>query len=201
MKKYLIIPIALLIFVSTSSYGQKNNSGSEQKELDSGTIDSQFEYILTKSTKWKEFQLIRKSSLLKLKNHVLDSLKTMNKDLVSSNQSTTELGLKINTLENEVANLNNEINTISEDKDSINVLGVLVSKTSYNLIVWSIIIILLLVLTIVMLKFKSNQSITNRTKNELDKIESEHEDFRKKSLKKEQEIMRKLQDEINKNTY
>ena len=40
---------------------------------------------------------------------------------------------------------------------------------------------------------------TKSSKNELEKIENEFESFRKNSLKKEQETMRKLQDEINKN--
>jgi septal ring factor EnvC (AmiA/AmiB activator) len=199
MKKYILIHIVFLSLVSSSIIGQNNYN--KQLELDSGTINNQFEYILTKSTRWKEFQLIRKTSLLKLKNHVLDSINTINKNLVSSNQSTSQLNSKITVLEEEIATLKNEVSTMSEDKDSINLFGVLISKTKYNLLVWSIIIVLVLVLIFLLLKFKNNQIVNNRTKNELDKIESEHEAFRKKSLKKEQEIMRKLQDEINKNSY
>jgi membrane protein insertase Oxa1/YidC/SpoIIIJ len=199
MKKHFLIPIIFLILVSTTINGQ--NSNNAQPELESGTIENQFDYILKQSTKWKEFQLIRKTSLLKVKDHVLDSLKTIRKDIVSTSNTTSRLKLKINILEKEVANLKNQISTISEGKDSINFFGALVSKTSYNLIVWSIIILLSLTLIIILLKFKSKQSTTSRMKNELTKIENEYESYRKKSLKKEQEIMRKLQDEINKNSF
>jgi membrane protein insertase Oxa1/YidC/SpoIIIJ len=198
MIKYILTSILLLTLIS-SSVGQNNNSN--QLELDSGNIESQFDYILTKSTRWKEFQLIRKTSLLKVKDNVLDSLGTIRKNLISTNQSSSQLELKINSLNKEVVELKNEILIISENIDGISFFGVLINKSTYNVIVWSFIIVLLLAVTVILLKFKNNQLITNRTKNELTKIENEHEEFRKKSLKKEQEIMRKLQDEINKNAY
>lgn len=201
IKHYLI---AIACFITIEVFGQNDSVNVKQPELDAGTIENQFDYILTQSTKYKEFQLIRKTSLLKVKNHVLDSLKTIRKEFVSANQSTPKFELKISALEKEVAELKKENQSVSEsineNINSISLFGVSLNKSYYNLIVCGIIIVLLLLLIINVIRFKSYQLKTNKTAEEIAKIESEFESYRKNSLKKEQEIMRKLQDELNKNS-
>ncbi len=199
MKKHFFITISCLLFITTV-IGQ-NNANVKQPELNSGSIENQFDYILTQSTRWKEFQLIRKTSLLKVKQHTLDSLRTTQSKLVAASQTTSQYESRINKLQKEVETLSDELKTIAEDKDSISLFGINLRKTSYNLILWSIIVLLILCLIIVIVRFKNSNIITKRSKDELFKTEHEFETFRKKSLKKEQEIMRKLQDEINKNNY
>ena len=197
MKNILLIVSTFLILISTQLVAQNKNV--PQPELDSGTIEQQFDYIITKSTKFKEFQLIRKTSILKVKTHTLDSIKTLQTKLNTANSSTTQLGSTISQLENEVSELKTEIESISVNIESISFFGTPLSKTTYNTIVWSIIVILILFLIIFIARLKSNTSSTKSSKNELEKIETEFEAFRKNALKKEQEIMRKLQDQINKN--
>jgi len=197
MKKiFLVIFIALSI---TNVTGQNKNIA--QPELDSGTIEQQFDYIITKSSKFKDFQLIRKTSILKVKSHALDSIKTIRTDLIAANKSITQIEGSIGQLENEVQSLKDEIKSISIDVDSISLFGTPLSKSAYNSIVWGIIAVLLLALIVFIAQFKKSNITTKRTKNDLSKIEIEFEAFRKKAMKKEQETMRKLQDEINKNSH
>ncbi len=202
MTKHYLIAIAC--FISIEVFGQNDSVNIKQPELDSGTIENQFNYILTKSSAFKEFQLIRKTSLLKVKSHVLDSLKTIRKELVSANQSTPKFELKIKVLEKEVAELKKEnlsvSENINENINTISLFGFNINKSYYNLIVCGIIITLLLLLIIIIIRFKSYQFKTFKTAEEIAKVESEFESYRKNFLKKEQEIMRKLQDEINKNS-
>lgn len=197
MNKTILITITFLIFTATSSIGQNNNVA--QPELESGTIEEQFDYIITKSTKFKEFQLIRKTSILKVKAHALDSLKTARKNLAAANTSSNEYQTTIRSLETEVKTLKEDIETISVNVDSISFLGSSLSKSAYNSIVWTLIVCLSLFLVIIIARLKSNVSITKTSKSDLEKIEIELDKFKKNALKKEQEIMRKLQDEINKN--
>ena len=61
----------------------------EQYSLNSGTIDSQFEYVFRKSGNFKgtngqPYEAVKQAWLLKLKANVLDSLKTTYKDLANS---------------------------------------------------------------------------------------------------------------------
>lgn len=201
MKKTTLISITFFILISTTTFGRKKKKNDVQPELTSGTIEQQFDYIITKSSKFRDFQLIRKTSILKVKAHTLDSIKTVRAELIASNKSTVQLKASINLLESEVQTLKTEIETISKEIDSISFFGLSLSKTSYNTILWSIIIVLLLALTFFIAKFKNSSLVTVRAKNNMDKIENEFEAFRKKAMVKEQETMRKLQNEINKNTH
>ena len=198
MKKATLISIISLTLVSTQVIGQ-NNKNIAQPELESGTIEQQFDYIITKSSKFKDFQLIRKTSILKVKANTLDSLKTIRKELINANKSISQIEGNISQLKNEVNTLNNEIESISVEVDSISFFGTPLSKSAYNVMVWSIIVILLLALIILIMLYKKSGLASKHSKISLEKTENEFEAFRKKSLKKEQETMRKLQDEINKN--
>ena len=125
--------------------------------------------------------------------------------MVSTSQSTPEFKLKINALEKEVAELKkgnqNTTDSINENINTISLFGININKSYYNIIFCSIIIVLLLLLIIIISRFKRYQSKTSKINEDIVQLESEFESYRKNSLKKEQEIMRKLQDEINKNSH
>lgn len=195
MKNYTLI---LLLFIATAVFGQKDLP--TQGELD-GTIESQFDYVITKSNQFKAFKLIRETSILKIKKNTLDSLKTVRASLNAANASLAKNRSKIKDLETEIAALNGDIEKISQEKDSMAFFGASLSKSSYTKIVWSIIILLLLVLLFFIFQFKNSKVVTNQSKANLLKMEEDFEEFRKKALKREQEVMRKLQDELNKGNY
>jgi septal ring factor EnvC (AmiA/AmiB activator) len=198
MKKvtYLILTISL---ISSSVVAQNTNAA--QPELDSGTIEQQFDYIINKSTKYKDFQLIRKASILKVKAHALDSLKVIITELNSSKKSAIDANKSAEQLSTEVKSLNTQIESISKDVDSISFIGMPLSKSGYNSFVWIIIAILLGSLATFILLFRKGHVTTKNAQTDLDKVNAEFESFRKKALLKEQETMRKLQDEINKHSH
>jgi len=198
MKKvtYLILTISL---ISSSIVAQNTNAA--QPELDSGTIEQQFDYIINKSTKYKDFQLIRKASILKVKAHALDSLKVIRTELNSSEKLSIDANKSAEQLSGEVKSLNTQIESISKDVDSISFIGMPLSKSGYNSFVWIIIAILLGSLATFILLFRKGHVTTKNAQTDLDKVNAEFESFRKKALLKEQETMRKLQDEINKHSH
>lgn len=190
--------LTLFILGTTISFAQKSKIPA-QPELESGTIESQMTYIIEKSSSFKDFQLIRKTSILKVKDNIMDSLSVVNESLKNAKAEVGPLKAKIEQLEKQIEVLNIEVAAANEQVDAISVLGKPVEKSLYNTIMWIVVAVLLLALIFIMLRFKSINALTKRTRLQLEKSENEFESFRKKSLKKEQEIMRKLQDEINKN--
>ena len=167
MKK--IVYLALMLTISASTFAQSNNI--PQPELDSGTIEGQFDYIIEKSTKFRDFQLIRKPSILKIKANTLDSIKTIRKDLIVANTSIEQNKSTISQLETEVEGLKNEVTSISKDVDSISFMGVDLSKVNYNMIVWSLIIVLLLGLIVFISMFKKGNLDSTKTLSNLEKLE------------------------------
>lgn len=196
MKK--TIYFAFLLSVSMNLFAQNNTN---QPELNSGTIESQFDYIIEKSTKFRDFQLIREASLLKIKAHTLDSINTIHKGLLTANKSIAQNNATINELEKEVEGLKSEVTSISKGVDSIAFMGRNLSKVNYNMLTWSLILILLFGLIVFISMFKKSANDTKTAQTKLNKLENDFEAFRKKAMLKEQEVMRKLQDELNKSSH
>jgi F0F1-type ATP synthase membrane subunit a len=80
----------------------------------------------------------------------------------------------------------------------MSLLGLQMSKTSYNVLMWAIIAGLLALLLFFIFKFKNSNSVTRNVKNALEEIEEEFDEHRKTALDREQKVRRQLQDEINK---
>ena len=129
----------------------------------------------------------------------MDSLKGLRGKIAGPLNENKKLSTKNNELTSKIEQLEEEINNLKEDKGSISLFGQNIEKSLYNTIMWSCIVVLAIVLAFFMMSFKSRNANSKKAKRELAIIEKEFEEHRKKSLKKEQEIMRKLQDEINKN--
>jgi len=64
---------------------------------------------------------------------------------------------------------------------------------------WGIIGVLAVLWLFFAYKFKSSNSITKEANTKLAETEQEFEEHRKRALEREQQVRRKLQDEINKN--
>jgi hypothetical protein len=90
------------------------------------------------------------------------------------------------------------VEKLGEEKASISVLGILIEKTVYNMIVWSIVAILAIVLIVIYLQFKKGHAVTSHAKSELATAEAELEELRRKSIEEKQQLGRQLQDERNK---
>jgi tetrahydromethanopterin S-methyltransferase subunit B len=176
----------------------------ETLSLNSGTIDSQFEYIFRKSGNFKgtngqKYEAVKFSSLLTLKAHVLDSLKTTYAKLENSEKIVENQAKEIEDLKARLGNTQTTLDQTNSEKNNMALLGMQTSKTNYNVIMWSIIAALLGLLLFFIYKFKGSNSSTREAKLKLEEVEIEFEEHRRTALEREQKVRRQLQDEINKN--
>ena len=196
--------ILLVTFSLQITNGQSNDDDAEDKlSLNSGTIDSQFEYIFKKSGNFKgtngqKYEAVKFSWLLTLKSHVLDSLKTTYTKLENSEKVVGNQTKEIEELKSKLANTQSNLEQTDSEKNNMALLGMQTSKTNYNVIMWSIIAGLLAFLLLFIYKFKGSNSSTREAKLRLDEVETEFEDHRRNALEREQKVRRQLQDELNK---
>ena len=195
--KILLLGTALLI--GNLQFAQ-SQSETEEPSLDSGNIDSQFEFVYKKSGNYRaegrRYEVVRTINLDKLRQNVRDTLEAFNKNkaelkgIIAGNEaSIASLNEK---LEQTTANLNK----VTEEKDSMSFLGLMVSKGSYNLIMWTMITVLFLLLLLFIYRFRNSNYLTQEAKVRLSELEQEYEDHRRRALEREQKISRQLQDEI-----
>tara|TARA_R110002049_G_scaffold306635_1_gene505456 strand:- start:35432 stop:36058 length:627 start_codon:yes stop_codon:yes gene_type:complete len=201
-------PIKLLLFVATlftcslTAFSQTDEN-EDKLSLDSGTIDNQFEYVITKSNGWRDergqtYKVIKSHWLTELKSHTLDSLKAVRKDLVDTQIIVDSQAKEISDLKANLSNTQDDLDQTNNEKDSMALFGMLMSKTSYNVLMWTIIAALLGLLLFFIYKFNNSNTVTRQAKHNLAEIEEEFDEHRKTALEREQKVRRQLQDEINK---
>lgn len=201
--------VAVLLIVTFSFqniYSQTNTAQpqEEQLSLNSGSIDSQFEYIFKKSGNFKgvngqKYEAVKYTSLLTLKAHVLDSLKTTYAKLNTSEETVENQKQEIESLKGQLQNTQTTLGETEAEKNSMTLFGMQLGKTNYNVLMWSIVAALFALLIFFILKFKGSNSLTRDAKLKLEEVEAEFEEHRKIALEREQKVRRQLQDEINKN--
>lgn len=203
MKGSRILLLALSFLAINLHFAQaQEESQDEDLSLDKGPINNQFEFIFKKSGNYraegKKYEVVREISLDKLRQNVLDTLTVYAK-------KEAELKTTISGHEETIASLNkkleettNNLAGVTEEKDSMSFLGILVSKGTYNSILWTVIAGLLGLLLFFIYKFRRSNILTQEAKVSLSEVEEEFEDHRRRALEREQKISRQLQDEINK---
>ncbi len=196
-------PLLLSFFAITffSAHSQTTDD-TDQLSLNSGTIDSQFEYVFRKSGNFKgtngqKYEAVKQVWLLQLKANVLDSLKTTYTELNNTQGVVTTQAKTIEDLNAELANTKTELSNTIAEKDSMKLFGMPMSKPNYSLTLWSIVGILSALLLFFIYKFRNSNAITKQAKRSLAETEEEFEEHRRVALEREQKVRRQLQDMIN----
>lgn len=187
--KYILLPLVLAISFTIQA------QDSDQTET---SIDVQFEQLLEESNNFKEYKVIKKTEINKLRKNSNESFKKLNEKISSLEKSIITKDSRIASLENELDGINTELNNVNAEKDSMNFLGIETNKGFYNTVVWSIVGLLAFLFIFMTLRFKNSNTTTKAANKQLATTEEELEDLRRKSIEKEQKLGRQLQDERNK---
>lgn len=152
-----------------------------------------------KSNSYQEYKVIKKTQLAVLKRNILDSIATLENKINLQQTELLSQTSEIDSLRQNLTDTQQSLFNSKEKENGIMFLGILTSKTTYNVIMWSIIAILLAVGGFLFYRFLNSHKITNAAQLKMAEMEIELEDYRRNSLEREQKLRRKLQDEINKN--
>ncbi|MBP0905203.1 tRNA (guanine-N1)-methyltransferase [Mariniflexile gromovii] len=193
----------LTLLFSLAAISQTTDNDDDKLSLNSGTLDNQFDYVIKKSNGWNDergqsYRVIKTYWLTELKEHVLDSLATIKKDIIATEITVKAQTQEIADLKTSLANTQNTLDKTKSEKNNMSLLGIQMSKSSYSGIMWSIIGVLLALLIFFIYQFKNSNAVTKEAKRTLADVEDEFEEHRKTAVEREQKVRRQLQDEINK---
>jgi len=197
--KHLRILFALALLIPTFLiHAQEDESANEEDN----TLRGQFEELERKSGNYRangiRYEVIKLSDLYETKNNIFDSLDTANKTIKDLSSTISANDAEIEDLNKKLQETTNNLNSVTEEKDSISFFGALISKGTYNFILWSIIFGLLLLLLFFIYRFRNSNFLTQQAKSALADLEEEYQNHRRRALEREQKISRQLQDELNK---
>jgi hypothetical protein len=200
-----VLSIILLLLCSLPFQGQNSGITLENPlNSEESTIDSQHKFIMEQSRTFGYSKSVKIEWMEKFYSNVKDSLESTKYESSNFEKAYSE-EIKVSkdalisatALKEELASVNSEKEF---EKENISLFGSFTSKSSYKAVVWVIIISLLTFLLFFLFKFQSSNRITKDAKDKLKEFELELNETKNKSRIKEQELMRKLQDEINKNS-
>jgi len=202
MKKFITaLSFFFFLFISSAVSGQEAENNEPKPSLDNGTIESQFDYLYRKSSSYQEYKVVKKTFYQKIKGNVLDSMQGLKKDLADTKKLVEVQGNEIKNLKSDLQTTNNNLIAVTKEKDNIKFLGFPMTKSSYNSLLWTIILSLVALLLFFIFRFRSSNSITVQSKALLADTEKEFEAYKAKALEREQKVRRELQDELNKQKY
>ncbi len=193
MRLTTITIILFAFFQGLSAQGDKSTP------LDSDNLESQLQYIITKTESFQQYQVVKRTLLKQLKKNTLDSiqlLKTKQGDLI---EQVKDLKSELGNLEARLKETQDKFDTATKEKDSLKLFGILITKATYYLIVLIIILGLIAALAVVFILFKRSNAITAKTKDTLSNTQEEFEKHRKWALEKEKKLSRELLKEQQKN--
>ncbi len=194
MKKILIF----LMFIAAAVISAQSNT-KKSIDLTRGSVEEKFNEVYTKSSNYQDYKVIKKYIFNQLKKEVLDSLKKEKNNYKNAQNEIVKLQNQINKLQTDLNQANAQIETLTEQKNNIQFLGMNIEKSKYQWIVWSIISVLIFVLIYFIYLYINSQKVTKTAKQNLTKLEEEYFNFKSTALEREQNLKRQLLDERNKN--
>ena len=195
MKNHIIL--CILTFILTVSINaqdsiikKRNFEKPEVQGFQIGTLSEQFEFLLQNSDAYKNYHVIKDDWFIKLQSQVNDSVSILKTQLTITSQQNLTLSNEVNALKSEILFNEEQLN----EKDTISFLGIPLAKSTYNTIMWGILLISLGSMFYFLRKYKSSNDITNETLQQFKELEAEFNLSRSKALEREQLLNRKIMD-------
>jgi len=144
-----------------------------------GTQEEQMNYVNERTRIYENYRAIREDIFQQMKNNAIDSLNKAKETIVNINNTNADLEETISDLNLQITKLSSEKDDAIKNRDSLVLFGFSMTKSAYNKLLWSIIIILLSLTTFVFLLFKRSNSVTRNALTDLEDIKKEFEEFRR----------------------
>lgn len=187
--------ILVLLFFGTgfaASFAQ--DSTATQNSLRSGTITSQFDYIYRVSNSFQDHEVVKKSNLEQLKANVLDSIRTMSKEVSALKLQMTTMGDSVVIMQNLLSAEIEEKNQAIADRDNFSFLGMGIQKTAYSSMMWALVLVLAGALSFFAVQYFRSSSKISKAEKDLIEVQEEFEQHRKNTLERERKLKRELID-------
>lgn len=156
------------------------------------SLAGQYQYVLTKIYHYQQ------PMIAALWHNVNDTLKSAVLKLKAANTQLAIQNQTIDSLRNAVKTKDQTISDASDKSDQISLLGIPFSKTTYNLIMWGLVIGLAVILLVVILRTTGNSREAKYRTQLYEELNEEFQAYKAKANDKEKKLARELQTERNK---
>jgi len=170
---------------------------SNRKFIDTGSVNNQFDYLISSAEQYKYYLVIRRQWMKKLEANVADSLEASRKEIELAKQRIDEYETSLGALKLDLKKADTVRAKLLEEKQQISFLNIGMSKGLFKGLSLTVIGVLIFLLIVFVDRFQRGNSLTKSTLSRLRELENDFDNFRKKAMDREQKVGRRLQDEIN----
>ena len=169
-----------IIFCFLLSFN-KANSQNVPEVFDEGTLEEQYRYLHEQTRIYNNFRAIREDMFQKIRRNSIDSLNQAYREIHSQTQIKEQALAEKNSMALLMAEMEAERDQAISEKDSLFLAGMPVSKTFYNMLLWSIIGILAVLAFAAFILFLRSNRVTRQTNKDLKELQDEYDEYRKAS--------------------
>lgn len=189
---FLIFPALFLAATATSLQAQ------DTTELVDKSLAGQYREILQKSKNNAQgFKIVNPARLSSFQRNFSDSLRQTRNSLVEAQKQIAGQKKTISTLKADVAGKEQSLTESKSMVDEISMLGISVSKSTYNWIMWGLVIVLAAAFAFVVFQSTSLRKEARYRTNLYSDLSEEFQAFKTKANDKEKKLARELQTEKN----
>ena len=192
--------LLIYLFLSWFLLSVAQVKGQNPEEADTAidqSLERKFQDLIDKSETYQDYKVIGRDRLASFWSEVTDTLVQNGKDRVDLEENLRAVNKNISQVEVQLKESQDELEMVKFEKDRISFLGLELIKNQYSYLVWGIILILAILVVVANVRYITTSRTTKRVKREGHELQSEFEEFKKKTLEKETKLRRELQTEIN----
>jgi uncharacterized protein HemX len=167
-------------------------------QVEDPSLKGQYEALLSKSKTYYTYKLINPVRLTAFYRSVADSIRKERSSSKAAQAKIKAQAATIDTLNNQIEGKESSLESTNAKVNEISFLGISFSKSTYNTIVWSVIIVLGLALAFVIIRSAKNIHEAKYRTELYEEVSKEYQTFKVKANEKEKKLARELQDERNK---
>lgn len=184
--------VLFLLFAFTTAFGQ-------EASVTQNAIRNQFDHILENSESYRDLKIVKTKWLQDLKQNVSGSYAKVESQLLETKVLADNQKNEITALKNKLQQTNASLSAYTNAGPTVTFLGIEFDQVVFGTL-FSILFFGSLILACLFgIKFNKSNEITKSAKNVLAELEEEYQEYKRRTIEREQKISRQLQDEINKN--
>ena len=193
MRKF-ILPIISALILSFSAQGQLTADSTKADP----SLKGQYQMMLSKSRNLDGYKLVNPSRITTFWRNVNDTLTTERRQRINATKKIEEQEKNIADLKAQISGKESSLASSNAKVNEISFLGISFTKSTYNAIVWTLIIGLAAALAIVILRSAKHIHEAKYRSTLYEEIAQEYQSYKTKANDKEKKLARELQDERNK---
>ncbi|HKX87097.1 MAG TPA: hypothetical protein VJL37_10500 [Flavobacterium sp.] len=188
------LKILLLLVISSLGITVAN---AQEKATITNSIAKQFDYILMKSESYQDLKIVKRKVIESLQQDVLGSISKIESELYSSKSVMSQQQNQISSLQNKLTATSATLSKYTNEGPKVTFLGIEFDQHVFATLFAVILFGSVIAVLFFALRYKKSNAVMAHSKSLLSELEEEYQNYKQKSIEREQKISRLLQDEIN----